>query len=52
VEFTLLALAAAVVDAVGDDLIGSRTLLVALVAVGAVTAAGHLLAVLTSDRLR
>ncbi|MDP9135642.1 MAG: CDP-alcohol phosphatidyltransferase family protein, partial [Actinomycetota bacterium] len=52
VEFTLLAVAAAVVDTVAGDLVGSRTLVVALVAVGAVTAAGHLLAVLTSDRLR
>ncbi len=52
VEFTLLALVAAVVDTVADDLVGSRTLVVALVVVGAVTAVGHLLAVLTSDRLR
>ncbi|HET9741029.1 MAG TPA: CDP-alcohol phosphatidyltransferase family protein [Solirubrobacteraceae bacterium] len=52
VEFTLLALVAAIVDTAAGDLVGSRTLVVALVVVGAVTAAGHLLAVLTSDRLR
>jgi phosphatidylglycerophosphate synthase len=52
VEFTLLALVAAIVDAVAGDLVGSRTLVVALVVVGAITAAGHLLAVLASDRLR
>jgi phosphatidylglycerophosphate synthase len=52
VEATLLALAAAVVDAVAGDLAGSRALVVALVAVTAITAAGHLLAILASDRLR
>jgi phosphatidylglycerophosphate synthase len=51
-EFTLLALAAAVVDAAAGDEAGSRALVVALVAVAAVTAAGHLAAILTSDRLR
>jgi phosphatidylglycerophosphate synthase len=52
VEFTLLALAAAVVDAIAGDLAGTRVLLVALVPVAALTALGHLVAVLTSDRLR
>jgi phosphatidylglycerophosphate synthase len=52
VEFTLLALAAAIADTVGDDHGGSRVLVVALVAVGAITAAGHLVAILASDRLR
>jgi phosphatidylglycerophosphate synthase len=52
VEATLLALAAAIVDAAAGDETGSRALVVALVAVGAITAAGHLLAILTSDRLR
>jgi hypothetical protein len=52
VEATLLALAAAIVDTFVDDLGGTRVLVVALVAVAAVTAAGHLLAILTSDRLR
>jgi hypothetical protein len=52
VEATLLALGAAVVDAVAGDLVGSRALVIALVVVGAVTAIGHLLAILASDRLR
>jgi phosphatidylglycerophosphate synthase len=52
VEFTVLALAAAVVDALAGDLVGSRVLLVALVPVATLTAIGHLVAVLTSDRLR
>jgi phosphatidylglycerophosphate synthase len=51
-EATLLALAAAVVDAVAGDLAGTRALVVALVAVGAITAVGHLLAILASSRLR
>jgi phosphatidylglycerophosphate synthase len=51
-EFTLLALAAAIVDAAGDTLYGTRALVLALVAAGAVTAVGHLLAILTSSRLR
>ena len=51
-EFTLLALAAAVVDAVVGDLDGTRALATALVPVAAVTALGHLLAILTSSRLR
>ena len=52
VEASLLALLAAVADAVAGDLSGSRALVLALVGVGAVTAAGHLLAILTSERLR
>jgi phosphatidylglycerophosphate synthase len=52
VEFTFLAFAAAVADSVAGSLDGSRVLVVALVAVGALTAAGHLLAILTSNRLR
>jgi phosphatidylglycerophosphate synthase len=52
IEFTLLAFAAAIVDAVAGDLVGTRTLVVALLPVAAVTAAGHLLAILTSSRLR
>ena len=51
VEASLLALAAAVVDAAGDDLTGSRALLVALVAAAAIAVVGHLLAILASDRL-
>jgi phosphatidylglycerophosphate synthase len=52
IEATLLALAAAVVDAVAGDLVGTRTLVVALVGVAAITAAGHLVAILASQRLR
>jgi phosphatidylglycerophosphate synthase len=52
IEFTLLAFAAAIVDSIAGDLAGSRALLVALLPVAALTAAGHLLAILTSSRLR
>jgi phosphatidylglycerophosphate synthase len=52
VEATLLALGAALLDAADGDLGGSRALVVTLVGIGAVTAAGHLLAILTSARLR
>ena len=51
-ELTLLALVAAVLDAVGGDLEGTRALVTVLVPVAAVTAAGHLVAILASDRLR
>jgi phosphatidylglycerophosphate synthase len=51
-EATLLALAAAIVDAAAGDQAGSRVLVVALIPVAAVTAIGHLVAVLASDRLR
>jgi phosphatidylglycerophosphate synthase len=51
VEATLLALAAAVVDAVAGDLVGSRVLLVALACFGGVAAVGHAVAVLRSGRL-
>ena len=49
---TLLAHAAAVVDAIAGDLAGSRALVVALIGVAAVTAVGHLVAILASQRLR
>jgi phosphatidylglycerophosphate synthase len=52
IEATLLALGAAVVDAVAGDLAGSRALLLVLLPVAAVTAVGHLVAILASDRLR
>ena len=52
VEATLLAVAAAVVDAVAGDLAGSRALVWAFVGLGAVIAAGHLVAILASERLR
>jgi phosphatidylglycerophosphate synthase len=51
-EATTLALAAAVVDAAAGELIGSRVLVVALVVMTGVTALGHLVAILTSSRLR
>jgi phosphatidylglycerophosphate synthase len=51
VEASLLALGAAVVDAVADDLVGTRALVLILAAAAAVAVTGHLLAVLTSDRL-
>ena len=51
-EFTLLALAAAVVDSIAGDLAGTRILLTVLVPVAALTAIGHLAAVLASSRLR
>ena len=52
VEASFLALAAAVVDALADDLVGSRILVGALAAIAVVAVAGHLAAVLASDRLR
>jgi phosphatidylglycerophosphate synthase len=51
-EFTLLALGAAIVDLAVDGLDGSRFLVLALIVLGAVTAIGHLLAILSSQRLR
>lgn len=51
-EATLLALAAAIGDAIAGDLDVTRDLLVALVPIAAITAVGHLLAILTSSRLR
>jgi phosphatidylglycerophosphate synthase len=52
IEASLLALAAAIVDALAGDLTGTRVLVIALVPVAAVTAAGHLVAILSSSRLR
>ena len=52
VELTLVALVAAVLDAVLGDLDGTQGLLVILVPVAVVTIAGHVLAILTSSRLR
>ena len=52
VEFSLLALTAAIVDTTAGDQIGSRVLVIALLPVGAVTLVGHLVAILSSDRLR
>jgi phosphatidylglycerophosphate synthase len=52
VEASLLALAAAVGDAISGDLQVSRFLLVALVICAIVTVAGHLTAIMASQRLR
>jgi phosphatidylglycerophosphate synthase len=52
VEATLLALAAALLDVALGDLEATRILVIALVPIAAITAAGHLLAILTSERLR
>ncbi|MBW3593489.1 MAG: CDP-alcohol phosphatidyltransferase family protein, partial [Actinobacteria bacterium] len=51
IEATLLALAAAVVDAVAGGLVGTRVLLVGLVCFGVVAVVGHGGAVLRSSRL-
>lgn len=52
VEFSLLVLGAAVADVLLGGLGGTRILLVALVPLGVVIVGGHLVAVLTSQRLR
>ena len=52
IEATLLALVAAIVDALADGMPGTRTLVIALVPIAAITAAGHLFAILASSRLR
>jgi phosphatidylglycerophosphate synthase len=52
IEATLLALAAAVVDELANSLTATRTLLVAVLCAAALTAAGHLAVILSSDRLR
>lgn len=52
VEFTILALVATVADTVLDDHLGTRTMIVFLLGALAVTAAGHLAAVMASSRLR
>lgn len=52
VELSLLALVAGVVDAARGDLLGSQVLLVVLVPLAFLTAAGHLVGVLSSARLQ
>ena len=52
IEASLLALAAAIGDALTDGSPFTRALVVALVPVAAITAIGHLLAILASSRLR
>ena len=51
VEASILALVAAVVDAVHGDLVGTQVLVVVMVPLVVVTAGGHLLGVLSSSRL-
>ena len=51
-EMTFLALVASVVDAVRDDLDATQVLSVGLLAVAALVVVGHLLAVVSSARLR
>jgi phosphatidylglycerophosphate synthase len=52
IEATFLILVAAVIDSLAAGLPGSRALVIALIPIGVVTAAGHLAAILTSSRLR
>jgi phosphatidylglycerophosphate synthase len=52
IEFSFLALAAAIWDTVAGDLSGTRALVIALVPVAAVTVVGRLAAILSSARLR
>ena len=52
VEFTLLALAAAIWDTIAGDLSGSRALVIALVPAAGLTFAGRVVAVMNSSRLR
>lgn len=52
IEATLLALVAAVVDALAGDLAASRGLLLFLVSAATLTVVGHLVVTLSSDRLK
>jgi phosphatidylglycerophosphate synthase len=52
IEATFLALVAAIADKADGSLEGTQTLVIVLIPVAAVTAVGHLLAILTSSRLR
>jgi phosphatidylglycerophosphate synthase len=52
VEATLLVVAAAVVDAVTDNLTGTHVLLILLTGAAVVAVVGHLIAVLASERLK
>jgi hypothetical protein len=52
IEATLLALAAAIVDLAVGDHHATKVLVVALVPIAAITLVGHLVAILTSQRLR
>ena len=52
VELTLLALVAGVIDLLLDDLTATRVLVAALAILGLVTIIGHLVAILSSNKLR
>lgn len=52
IELSVLALIAAVVDAIGGSLLGSQILTIALVPVALIVVSGHLLSILVSRRLR
>jgi len=52
VELTLLALIAAIIDAIVGGLLATQILVVALLIFGVVTIIGHLIAILNSGRLR
>jgi phosphatidylglycerophosphate synthase len=52
IEATLIAFAAAVADSFADGVPATRGLVIALIPIGAITAVGHLAAILTSSRLR
>jgi hypothetical protein len=51
-EFTLLSLVAAIADALAPGIPGTHALAIALVPLAALVAAGHLVAILASSRLR
>jgi phosphatidylglycerophosphate synthase len=51
IELTVLAFVAALVDSLADDLVATRVFLLGLLAAAAITAVGHLVVILTSDRL-
>lgn len=52
IEFSALALVAAIVDAVAGSLVGSQILLLALVPIAIIVVIGHLVSILSSARLR
>lgn len=52
VEMTLLAFGAAVVDAIAGSLVGTRVLVIAMLVLAVPTVAGHILAILSSTKLK
>lgn len=52
IEATALAFVAAIVDALAGGLVGTRTLVLVMLVVGVIVVVGHLLAIVTSSRLR